>query len=250
MTIWLLAATATAQEPTELGLVWMLTVAEQPAGTREVSVRYEGQTGERVRIFEAYTEIDAPPEGKRRKKNAEPEVLFRQRLTANSQEGAPASFHSTLESRGQPKEIQARYSLGAWRLSITDGAGTRSSTINPSSIDLSTVDLFDPESERSLAGLDHARILDAGSGEVISGDVIALGPSELEVGGEMMWVDGWEWRTEQFTWRLFYALNGFVVRFQGRIGGQEVDAKLIGAAPRAIDEFGIPPQPEIEQIDL
>ncbi len=228
----------------------MLTVDGQPAGTREVSVRYEGPTGERVRIFEAYTKIDPPPTGKRRKRRAPPEPIFRQRLTANSHEGAPASFHSTLVSDGIPLEIQARYATGAWRLAVTGVEGTRTTTIKPSDIDLSTVDLFDPESERKLAGLEHARILDAASGQVLEGEVVPLGPSELEINGEMMWVDGWEWRAPQASWRLFYALNGFVVRFQGAIGGQEVDARLIGGAPRAIDEFGIPPQPRIEEIEL
>ncbi len=246
----LLAAVDTAsaldQGVTELGLIWMLSVDGEPAGTREVRVHYEGQSGDRVRIFEAYTEVW----GEAKRKKQDPPIVYRQRLTANSHEGAPASFHATIDDGGLSREVQARWASGTWRLAVTDAAGTQTSTINPSRLDLSTVDLFDPESSLSLVGRDHARVLDAVDGTIVEGPVISLGASEIEVGGEPLWVDGWEWRPPQGTWRLFYALNGFVVRFEGPVGGRVVDAKLIGGAPRAIDEFGVPAPPQVEELDL
>lgn len=248
----LLAVTASAsafeEGVTELGLVWMLTVDGTPAGTREVRVFYEGQSGDRVRIFEAYTELDDLEQKRRKRKD--PEVSYRQRLTANSHEGAPASFHSTLDLQGAPVEVQARWASGTWRLAVTDHGGTRTTTVNPSRIDLSTVDLFDPESTRRLAGREYARILDAASGAIVEGPVVALGPTELTLSGEPMWVEGWEWQTPEGPWRLWYAWNGFVVRFEGPVGGKRVDAKLIGGAPRAIDEFAIPPQPDVEALEV
>lgn len=240
----LLLNAASAADAPVLGVIWALSVDGQPVGTREATVRWEGESGDRVRILESWTELAWTP---RKKRDA---WGFRQRLTANAMEGAPASFHCAVDADGAPLEIQGRYGEGVWRVSVTAGAHTETSTLNAGRIDLSSVDLFDPEGDRKLAAYDHVRILSAESGAVLEGPVIGLGPAELAVGDETLWVDGWEWRTAEGPWRFWYASNGFLVRYEVPLLGHRVEAKVLGAVPLGVDEFPLPAPPRIEVLDL
>lgn len=239
--MWALyAVAALAEPPPELGVVWGLTIDGVPVGTQELRVRYEGETGGRVRIVEAYTEITA-----RRGRFA-----FRQRLTANSQEGAPASVHAVSEAAGVTREVQARFAGGAWHVEVQGPEGARSLTLHPAAIDLSWVDLFDPESDRRLAQYDVVKILSVASGEVLEGRVMPLGPRDVSVGGEVLWTEGFALWTATSEWRFWYAANGFLVRYEEPRPEGRVDALMLGAAPRAVDEFQVPAPPRVEEVPL
>lgn len=242
--IWL--ATAFAEPPAagpELGVIWGLTVEGEPVGTREVRVRYEGETGRRVRIVESFTELAG---GKAKKDR----FAFRERLTASSHEGFPASFHAVSEADGAGREVQARFGEGVWHVNLADGAGEQTFTVAANRIDLSTVDLLDPESDRHLAQYDQVRILFADLGRVLDGQVAALGASPVSVGGETILAEGFELRTDEGAWRYWYASNGFLLRYEEPRLGRVVVGTMIGSAPRAIDEFQVPPPPVIEALEV
>jgi hypothetical protein len=241
--MWMLLQSAFAGTTPDVGATWSLAVDGQEVGTREIRVRYEGTSGERVRILEAYTEFHS---GERRKTRTD----YRQRLTANAREGSPASFHSVIDADGDPREVQARFSDGRWSVTVAEMSGVRSYDLRPARVDLSTVDLFDPESDRKIAGLANARILSAEVGKILEGPVIALGSSDVVVGDELLAVEGYEWQTELGPWRFWYAANGFLVRYEVPLMDHVVRAELIGSAPRAIDEFPVSPVPTVESEDL
>ncbi|MEZ4239443.1 MAG: DUF6134 family protein [Myxococcota bacterium] len=246
---WLLTAPAEADSPApEIDAVWALSVDGVPVRTLTVKVHYEREDDTRVRVVEAWTELAGG-----RKRTA---YAWRQRLTANARDGTPASFHAVTEDDGVPHEIQGRFADGAWHVTIAEPDGTRTYALPPARVDLSTVDLFDPESDRKLATGANVRILSADIGKILEGPVVGLGPAVLEVGGEPVPVDGYEWRTPQGAWTLWYASNGFLVRYDAPLllhgGGPErtVHAELTGQAPRAVDEFAVAPLPRVEGLDL
>jgi hypothetical protein len=238
--------------PPELDAVWKLTVDGADVGTRTVKVRYEGTSGQRVRILEAYTELRAPPPSTKRSNKPVPEVYaFRQRLTANSNDGGPASFHSVMDGEGDAREVQARFAEGEWTITVANPEGTKIYRFQPARVDLSTVDLIDPESDRRIRIGDNLRILSADIGRILEGPVRSLGPSEVALGGERVTVEGYEWQTEQGAWRLWYASNGFLVRYDAPLLDRVVHAELTGPPPRSIDEFPvISGSVAVEAVDL
>jgi hypothetical protein len=242
------AAVAGGPPPPEINAVWALSVDGVEVGTRAVKVRYEPDADTRVRVFEAWTEMTG---GRRRDA-----YVWRQRMTATARDGTPASFHAVTETDGVPHEIQGRYGDGEWHVTVVDEDGTRTYALSPARVDLSTVDLFDPESDRRIRPGDNLRILSADIGKILEGPVVDLGASVIDLGGEALGVRGFEWRTPQGAWRLWYAENGFLVRYEtpmlSRSGGPDrvVHAELTGAAPRAVDEFPVTFPGPVDALDL
>lgn len=241
--LWILLSPAFAVTSPEVVATWSLAVDGVAVGTREIRVRYEGESGERMRILEAYTELHGGVKKKER-------FAYRQRLTANSHEGAPASFTSVIEEDGASREVQARFGDGHWSVSVAAVGEVRSYELRPTRVDLSTVDLFDPEADQKIAGRASARILSAEAGKILEGPVSSLGAGEVTIGGEQLPVDGWEWQTELGPWRFWYASNGFLVRYEVPLVDRRVTGELLGAAPRGVDEFpvGLPPAIEVEDL--
>lgn len=223
---------------------WTLQVDGVSVGSREVSVRYEGESGARVRVLEGYTALSGGVKKKER-------YAYEQRLTANSHEAAPASFTSAVSTDGVGREVQARFTEGRWAVSVVEASGKSKAYELPAArVDLSTVDLFDPESDRKITQLTSARILSAEIGKILEGPVRPLGPSTWIAGGESMVVDGYEWQTELGPWRFWYASNGFLVRYEVPLLGRRVSAELDGPAPRGIDEFAVGGAPPVEVEEL
>jgi len=225
-------------------LSWELTVGGQHVGYREVSVHWDDA---QTRVFEAWTTLD----GKRLRKE-DRKLRYAQRVTANSHEGRPASFHASLEQAGHAtKEVQARRTGTTWKVTVTDDDDPRTHTLPHTRVDLSSIDLLDPEAERSLLGRDHARVLLAETGKIEEGPVEHLGRVVLEVGGEVLTADLVQWTTGQGTYRFWYATNGWLIRWEAPLFGLPVQATLRGEAPRSADEFPVAAgAPAIEVIDL
>jgi hypothetical protein len=236
---------AVAADAPELGVIWGLSVDGRPVGTREVVVRTRGFADETVRFVESFTDLRWADDDKRT-----PDVVFRQRLTANSQDGRPASFTSVTETPAGTVELQARNTGSKWELVWTEGGASRTLQVSAASVDLSTVDLFDPEADRKLAALTDARVLVDFVGRTAAGPVVPLGPSEVSIGGETLAVEGYEWRSDLGPMRFFYAANGFLVKYRLPLAGLTVEATMLGSAPRPLDDFQVPGPPRVEALDL
>jgi len=227
-------------------LTWELTVDGRHVGYREVEVHYDDRD---TRVFEAWTTLD----GRRLKgQGRDRRLRYAQRVTANSHEGRPASFHASLESGRQGgKEVQARRAGTTWKVTVADDDGARTHALPHTRVDLSSIDLLDPEAERSLLGRDHARVLLAESGKIEEGPVEHMGRVVLEVGGEVISADLVQWTTSQGVYRFWYATNGWLVRWDAPLFGLPVQATLRGEAPRSADEFAVDvAAPDVEVIDL
>jgi hypothetical protein len=238
-----LGATSTPAEVPEASLSWELSVDGAHVGYRNVSVHHDASD---ARVFQAWTTLS----GKRLRGEAK-KLRYAQRVTAHSQEGRPASFHSSWERRDTQREIQARRAGTTWKVTVAEGEEARTHSLPHTRVDLSSIDLLDPEAERSLRGRDYARVLIAESGKIEEGPVVSLGRQTLQVAGESVEVEGVQWTTSQGVYRLWYAPNGWLVRWEAPMMGLDVSAQLRGEVPRTVDEFVVADGPgPIEVIDL
>ena len=165
----LLAFAFVAQaEKMEHKLSWEISVSGQRIGQRDITIKYvPGEDVGRRRILESWTEIDG---------NAGPmRLVYRQRMTAHATEREPASFHSVMEQNGVPVEVQARWTPSAWWVTTNSAGRQRTVDVPVNRIDISTADLFDPDTRFPLARFEQVRILSAETGATLVGDVKDLG---------------------------------------------------------------------------
>lgn len=239
------AAWAVAPENPEMGVIWGLTVDGKPVGTREVVVRTKSFAQEQVRFVESFTDLRLTDDDRKT-----PDVTFRQRLTANSQDGRPASFTAVTETNEGTVELQARCTGSRWELVWTKDGATKNLELAAAQVDLSTVDLFDPEADKKLSAFDSARVLVDFVGRTASGPVTPLGPTDVSIGGELITTEGFRWDSELGDMRFWYAANGFLVRYELPLAGVRVTATMLGSAPRPLDDFQVPVVPVVEAVDL
>jgi hypothetical protein len=197
-------------------------------GWRQVEVSW---SDEEHRMFSGHTWFE---EGRRKRRT------FEQHLSANAEQGRPASFSSTLEGAEGARTVQARRAGITWTVTVDDARGPRTHHLPHTRVDLSSVDLFDPMSERGLKGRSHVRLLSAETGKIEAGPVEYLGNEELVVGGEPLYTAVYRWSTEVGVHRYWYASNGWLVRFEVPLQERLVVGELYGGAPRSEDEFPVP----------
>ncbi len=237
-------ALAEAPERPSHEMIWSLSVEGVPVGTRTVRVAYQEEDGTFVRVLESYTELSGSTLSRKQRK-----LDYRQRLTANSEDHKPASFHSVLETNGVGREIQAHYGRGKWTVTIAEPKGSKTHTLSGKRVDLSTVDLLDPESDRTLHGRDHVRVLTAETGKILDGPILPEAAMSLAMGDERLEVDVFTWETSEGTWRFWYSKSGFLLRYRIPLLGLAIDGQLTGAAPRTLDEFPVRGRPLIVQTE-
>lgn len=237
-----LAADALATD-LEHTLVWNLSVAGQPVGTRQLTVRYiEGDAGTN-RILESYTDLAG--------RLGPLDVRYRQRMTAHVDAREPAAFHSVIDQNGAGVEVQGRWTPSAWIVTQTGNGRSRTTEMPLTRIDLSTADLMDPYSRLPLSRFDEARILSAETGDVLVGPVEKLGVSEVKIGGQTVQVSGYAWTSPMGRSEFRYSADGFLVSYVTQLLGVEIAAVLQDPPPGGVDDFPVATAPpKIEEVDL
>lgn len=242
----LLPNPATAAEA-PADLAWELTINGKRVGERTLSVRTEALGDVELRTLQSETTVDATLLGLT--------LNYRQKLTANADIG-PASFISVVDQGGTISEVQGRRSYGGWFLNVTSEGRSRAKDLGLSDVDLSSADLLDPQSRVPLSRFDKAKILFAETGDVQPGTVEPLGPSEVDVAGTPVSVEGYRWTTDpeataKFAYTAYYTADGWLVRFESKVFGQKVAGTLTKAPPMGADDapvdvFG----PSLEAVEL
>jgi len=236
--------TAALAAPPESTLTWDLSVGGAPVGTRTVTVRVlPGANGTR-RIIEAFTEING--------RVGPIDLSFRQRLTGNAEGGSPASFHSVIDDNGSASEVQGRWTPGGWIVSTNLGGRARSADYPISRIDLSTVDLMDPESRVGFGSQrETVRMLSAITGEVQTGPVASLGSSEVLVNGTPVPVEGFSWTSPEGKANFYFSTEGYLVKYETHVMGIALNGILRKAPPGGIDDFPVAVgRPSVEVLPL
>lgn len=208
-------------------LSWQLEVNGKAVGERTLTVATEQTPYGELRTLRAETRVDATVLGI--------PFAYRQNMAANADRG-PASFISVIERQGGLSEVQGRLGASGWRLTVTEGGRARSFEIPANDVDLSTADLMDPHSRVGLRRFTDVRVLSAETGDVVSGKVEPLGPSTVTVAGRPVPVEGYALVTDQGRGLFYYTTEGWLVRFESRVFGQDLAGQLAAPPPVGIDD--------------
>lgn len=211
-------------------LVYDIAVAGRPVGTRTATITTDSRGGADERVIESFTDIDGMVGPVR--------FSYKQRLTAFAGEG-PASFHAVISENGDAREVQGQWSPAGWTVTLVGGGRARTWQAPPHRIDISTIDLVDPGNRRPLPRFDSVRVLSTETGDVWEGDVEPLGPSEVEIGGRKVPVDGVSWLSPEGRVSFYYDAEGWLVRYETRIMGIKVSSTLRQPPPPGPDEFPV-----------
>lgn len=239
----LLLSLCAQAEDLEHKLSWAISVDGKRIGQRDVTVKYvPGEVGQR-RILESWTEVDGTAGSMR--------LVYRQRMTAHAADREPASFHSVMEQNGVPVEVQARWTPSAWWVTTNTGGRQRTVDVPVNRIDISTADLFDPDTRFPLARFEQVRMLSAETGETLVGPVKDLGTKDLAVAGTTIQVQGFSWDAPMGTSTFWFNGEGFLVSYDMVVLGIRIEGRLMHAPPPGIDDFAVGVgRPKIEVIDL
>ena len=106
-------------------------------------------------------------------------------------------------------------------------------------MDLSTVDLFNPDSRVHLTRLNSARVLSAETGDILEGEVQSLGTSRLYVGGKAIQVQGYRLKSDTSEATFYYTSEGVLVKYESYLVGLAISGTLTEAPPAGRDEFPV-----------
>jgi hypothetical protein len=240
LALWMISIAMAS--PVEQQLRWDLSVEGQSIGHRDLKIKFIPSQGEMLRIVESWTELEGAI--------GPVELRYRQRLTAHAS-NEPASFHAVIDQNGSPSEVQARYTVNGWWVTVADAGRSRTVDVPVNRIDLSTADLIDPESRVALSRFEKVRLLSAETGDIWEGAVRDLGASEVRVADQNIPVQGYAWDGPQGTSKFYYSDEGYLVRYHMKMSGFGMEGVLAGPPPGGIDEFSVAVgRASVEEIDL
>jgi len=234
-----LAAAAFAQAapsspaPHTQEMTWQVTYQGKPVGERTVTVKYVPEKLGMRRIIESETSLDGHQAGL--------PYTFAQRMTATAVGRSPASFHSVVDDNGTPREVQGRLVGGQWMVTLVESGRSKTWEVNGSDIDLSTADLFDPQSFVPLSKFSTVKVLSAETGDIWTQPVGRLGPSEIPIAGKKIPVEGWAVEPPQGKASFWYTTDGVLVRYDYRWMGRIVQAELTAPPPPGVDDAPVAP---------
>jgi len=208
-------------------LRWSIAIEGQPVGERTLTVRYLPDGDGTRRVLESLTHVEASVAGFN--------YRFDQRLTAHASSGS-ASFSSVLKENDVAREVQGRPTPFGWSVSLSERGRTRSWELEGPDVDLSTADLIDPGTRRSLGALDTVHLLSAETGEVLTGKVEHLGTKAITLRGVDVPVDGLAIVSDQGRQELWYSTDGALVRYQLSAMGKALIATLVDQPPAGVDD--------------
>lgn len=209
-------------------LSWQVALDGTSIGKRDVTVRWVAEDdGDIRRILEVWTELDASVLGL--------DYSLRQRIAATAVRG-PASFDAVTRLQSDTMDVQGRVDGTDWMLSIAQNGHEWHKDLPRPLIDMSTVDLVDPDTRVPFAGLTVAHILAAETGDVLEGAVASLPSKQIAIAGESVPVVGWSWTPDQGEMRFWYSPEGYLVRYETEIMGRWIVGTLIAPPPKGTDE--------------
>lgn len=212
-------------------LSWQVTLDGTPIGKRDVMVKWvDEEDGEARRILEVWTELDASVLGLN--------YALRQRIAATATYG-PAAFDAVTRLQSNTMEVQGRVDGHTWLLSVAQNGKEWHRDLPRPNIDMSTVDLVDPDTRVPFEGLTVAHILAAETGDVLEGTVAPLPAKTIAVAGTDVPVTGYVWTPDEGQMRFWYSSEGYLVRYETEIMGKWIVGTLTAPPPKRADEVPV-----------
>lgn len=198
-------------------LVYDLMLDGKAIGQRQVSLRYMPTANGEIRILETTTKIGLNLAGQ--------SYRFEQRATAKA--GGTPGFTSAVDDNGAIREIQGRLLPDRrWLVTVAEAGNVETYYLRGSEVNLSSLDLLDPERHQLLSREAAASVLVAETGAVMSGKVEDLGETAVRVGGEEVLAHRYAWTPETGRVELVWSLDGTLLSYQTRVLGKLVTATL------------------------
>ncbi len=214
----LLISAAASASDTQV-LTYDLTLGETPVGTREVRIRHMGSPEtSQSRIIESYLDLSAQVAGTR--------IEMQSRSSARVAHGRTSFTSSSKDTSGQ-REVQARLGTdGRWVLTVMEGGQLTRSHLTADEVDLTSLDLLDPERHAPLTEGGTVHMLAAEYGTIMTGPTRALGASKLRIGGRDVDVERWSWTGEGGEMVLSWSSEGLLLAYQVDFLGQRLVAQV------------------------
>ncbi len=225
-----LGSVAYAQDSDLRAYTWDVTLQGQHVGTRTLTVETVETAHGTTRILKSLTDINASL--------GAINASFRQRLTAHASDG-PASFHAAIDQAGNVMEVQGRKDQLGWIVTTVDPRRVRTNELASDTIDLSTADLFDPESRVPIWSYDNVMLLRTEDGVVWPTPVERLGSDEITIQGQAIEVEGYRLDPDPGRIELWYDGSGVLVRYRWRWLTVNAVATLREAPAQAADAFPV-----------
>ena len=218
-------AAAVSPAPVVQEVVFDLTSEGRSVGKHTLGVRHippRNGAFDETRILESYEEVGGADL---------PEAVHRRTRTTARADGSTMSFTAITElgphGSGRITEVNARrMSDGSWFVNITQGGEMQSEALRRSQADLCTLDLLDPKLHARLLHRSRVRLLDHTTGAVLEGEAEDLGEVTIQIGEDTVPVRRSTLKVGEHIWQWDWNLEGLLVRYDVRIGGQPLSARV------------------------
>lgn len=218
LTALVLALLSPAALAEEQALDYRLLAQDRAIGSRDVKIKYLSTGTGELRLIEAWTSFVLPV--------AKGTVKYEQRLGGRC--GGNRSFVASMATNGNVREVQGRQELdGSWSVSVADADGARTWTLEPSAVDLTSVELFDQERGlHTLSSVSSLKLLSTETGSILEGPVRPLEPATMGVGPDEVEVLRFRFDPPEGTMTLAFTQDGWLVAYDYQVLGMFVGARL------------------------
>lgn len=209
--------------PGDAALSYVLTMDGKSVGKRDVTITTMAGDGTTAppRVLSSYTTIGAQFAGVA--------WTFQQRASALVRDGR-SSFTSSVNENGALREVQSRQlSDGSWTVVVVEEGSTGSGKLRASEVDLTSMDLFDPEAHTRLTGNSRIKLLASETGTVLEGPVEDLGESTVRIAGQDVAVHRYAWTSAAGRMEFSWSMDGLLVGYQTSVLGKKIEAQLTQA---------------------
>jgi hypothetical protein len=213
--------------PGDAALSYALTMDGKSVGTRDVTITTMASDANTAapRVLSSYTTLSVSIAGV--------PWTFQQRASALVSNGR-SSFTSSVNENGTLREVQSRQlNDGSWTVVVVEKGSTGSGNLRASEVDLTSMDLFDPEARTRLTGNSRVKLLASETGTVLEGPVEDLGESLVRIAGKDVSVHRYAWTSAAGRMEFSWSMDGLLVGYQTSVLGKKVEA-LLTQAPAGI----------------
>ena len=221
--VFALGSRAARAAPGDAVLSYTLTMDGKSVGKRDVTITTMAAEANATppRVLSSYTTLSVSIAGV--------PWTFQQRASALVRDGR-SSFTSSVNENGTLREVQSRQlSDGSWTVVVVEKGSTGSGNLRASEVDLTSMDLFDPETRTRLTSNSRVKLLASETGTVLEGPVEDLGEGLLRIAGQDVNVHSYAWTSAAGRMEFSWSMDGLLVGYQTSVLGKKIEAQLTQA---------------------
>lgn len=198
-------------------LRYTLSANGQEVGHRTLKIRFiQGEYGEK-RFIESWTEFQLPI--------ARRNFHYKQRLSGLTKT-RPMGFSASMSEDGHLREVQVVQQPERWMVTHAELGRSWILPVQEASFDATSLTLVDPGSKGFLDDRMSLRVLSAETGQVVEGRLVDQGTRSLEIEGQSVDAEHYQWTLDSGSVDLAYSEDGYLLSYTVAIAGQRLTAQL------------------------